>query len=93
VGYLRSLLLLAIGLMSLAIVVSVVISWLRAAGLRVPYSNPLVRAIEGAADLMLRPIRNAFPTAAGGLDFSPAVALVILQILAMVIRRMPIASP
>jgi uncharacterized protein YggT (Ycf19 family) len=90
---LRQLLLLAIGLMSLAVVISVVISWLRAAGVRVPYSNSLTRAIEGTADLMLRPIRNAFPTTAGGLDFSPVVALVILQILAMAVRRLPIAFP
>lgn len=92
-GYLRQLLLLAVWLMSLAVILSVVISWLRAAGVRVPYANPLIRAVDSAADVMLRPIRNAFPTTAGGLDFSPVVALIILQILAMVIRRMPIASP
>lgn len=92
-AYLRQLLLPAVWLMSLAVILSVVLSWLRAAGVRVPYSNPLIRAIEGAADLMLRPIRNAFPTTAGGLDFSPVVALIILQILAMAIRSVSIASP
>ncbi len=79
--YLRTLILLAIWLMSMVIFASVIISWLRATRVRVPYSNPLIQAIEGLADLMLRPIRNAFPTAAGGLDFSPMVAIIILYIL------------
>lgn len=92
-AYLQWLLLLAVWLMSAAIVLSVVISWLRAARVHVPYSNPVVRAIEELGDLMLRPIRNTFRTTAGGLDFSPVVALIILQILAMAIRRLPIASP
>lgn len=84
----RQLLLLAISLMMAAIIGSVIISWLRAAGLRLPYSNPLVRAIEGAADLILRPIRNAFPITGGGLDFSPMVAIIILEILRRIIARL-----
>ncbi len=86
--YLRELLLLAIWLMSMAILVSVVISWLRAAGVRVPYGNPILRLIDNTADLMLRPIRNAFPTSSGGLDFSPMVAIVILYILRMLVVRL-----
>ena len=91
--HLQRLLLLAIWLMSMCIIVNAIISWLRAVGVRVPYSNPLIRAIDNTADLMLRPIRNAFPTAAGGLDFSPVVALVILQIVGMLIRRLTLAGP
>ncbi len=74
--------------MSMAIFVSVIVSWLRAAGVRVPYGNPVLRIIDNTADLMLRPIRNAFPTTSGGLDFSPMVALVILYILRMLITRL-----
>ena len=59
---------------------SVIISWLRAARVNVPYSNPLVKFIEGTADLMLRPIRRNIPASGGGLDFSPVVAVVILYI-------------
>jgi len=85
VGLLRDLLLLAISAMMLAILASVVLSWLRMFRVRVPYGNPLIRAIEETADLMLRPIRNAVPATGGGLDFSPLIALLILSILRSVI--------
>jgi len=74
--------------MMLAILASVVLSWLRMFRVRVPYGNPLVRAIEETADLMLRPIRNAVPASGGGLDFSPLLALLILSILRSVIARL-----
>ena len=84
-GLLRELLLLAISAMMLAILASVVLSWLRMFRVRVPYGNPLIRAIEETADLMLRPIRNVVPASGGGLDFSPLIALLILSILRSVI--------
>jgi YggT family protein len=93
VDYLQRLLLFAILVMSAAIIVSAVISWLRASGLRLPYSNPLIRTVDALADLMLRPIRNAFPTAAGGLDFSPMVALIILYILRILVMRLTTMGP
>ncbi len=74
------LLFLLINSLSLAILASVVISWLRFFGLRISYSNPVVRIIQETADLILRPIRRAIPTAAGGMDFSPVVAILLLQI-------------
>ena len=87
-GPLRSLIELAIWVMMMAILGSIIISWLRAFRARIPYGNPLVRAIEGTADLMLNPIRRAFPTTGGGLDFAPMVAIVILYILRQVIARL-----
>ena len=84
----RSVLLLAINIMTLVILASVILSWLRMFGTRIPSYHPVVRAIEDTADLMLRPIRNAFPTSGGGLDFSPMVALIILYILRTLIRRL-----
>ena len=87
-GLLRELLLLAVSVMMLAILASVVISWLRMFRVHIPYGNPLLRAVEETADLMLRPIRNAMPTTGGGLDFSPLVALMILSILRAVIARL-----
>lgn len=71
---------LALWVMMMAILGSIVISWLRAFRVNVPHTNPLVRAIEDTADLMLRPIRRSIPTAGGGLDFAPMIALVILYI-------------
>lgn len=78
----------AIWLMMAAIFGSVIISWLRGFGVRVPYTHPAVRLIEGTAELLLGPIRRALPTTAGGLDFSPMVALLVLYILEAVIRRL-----
>jgi YggT family protein len=78
----------AITLMMAAILGSIIISWLRSFGVRVPYTNPLVRAIEGTADVMLRPIQRHLPTAAGGFDFSPVVAFLLLYILQAVIARL-----
>ncbi len=86
--FVRVLLQYAITLMMLAIIASVIISWLRAFRVQVPYGNPLVRAIEETAELMLRPIRRAIPTAGGGLDFSPLIALIILSILQRIVARL-----
>lgn len=78
----------AIFVMTLAIFGSVIISWLRASRVRVPYDNPLVRAVEGLADLMLRPVRERLPVAGGGFDFSPMVALLILYALRSIVGRL-----
>ncbi len=87
-GLFRELLSFAISAMMLAILASVVLSWLRMFRVRVPYGNPVVRAIEETADLMLRPIRKAIPASGGGLDFSPLIALMILSILRSAIARL-----
>jgi len=84
---LRMLVEYAISVMIFIIFASVVISWLRVARVRVPYGNPVIRAIDGAAEAMLRPIRRAIPVAGGGLDFSPMVALILLYILRRIIAR------
>jgi len=57
------------------------------ARVRVPYGHPVVRVIDGAAEAMLRPIRRALPASAGGLDFSPMIALLLLYILRRIIAR------
>ena len=93
VFYVQRLLLLAIWVMSAAILVSVVVSWLRAARVSVPYSNPVVRAVEELAELLLRPLRNMLPVAAGGLDFSPVVALIILQVVRSLVLRLTGSVP
>jgi len=79
---------MAIWVMMLAIFGSVIISWLRAARVNVPYGNPVVKIIEETADLMLRPIRRHIPTTGGGLDFSPIVAVMILYILRALVNRL-----
>jgi len=84
----KNLLLFAIWLMTMMIFGTVIISWLRMFGVHVPRYNPIVRAVEETADLMLRPIRNAVQTTGGGLDFTPMVAILILYILRIIILRL-----
>ena len=84
-GMLQVLIHYAILAMMAAILGSIILSWLRVARVRVPYGHPLVRLIEETADLMLRPIRRAIPASAGGLDFSPMIALILLSILRRIV--------
>ena len=46
--------------------------------------HPLRRALDSFVDPMLAPIRRVVPPA-GGLDFSPAILLIVLQILGRVL--------
>ncbi len=64
-----------IDLYSLIVIASVIVSWL---GL--PPHNPLVRWTALLTEPLLAPIRSILP-AMGGLDFSPMVLLILLQIL------------
>ena len=46
--------------------------------------HPLRRALDSFVDPMLAPIRRVVPPV-GGLDFSPAILLIVLQILGRVL--------
>lgn len=59
---------------SLIVLVAVVLSWIR-----VPYNNPLVQAVRMLTEPLLDPIRRVLPPV-GGLDFSPFVLLILLQV-------------
>ncbi len=80
-------LILVIEVMIFTIIGSVIISWLRAAGVRVPYYHPVVRAVESLAETMLRPLRHTFPMTGGGFDFTPMAAIILLEILRRIIER------
>ena len=84
VGHLLNLI---ISFLTLAIFASVAISFLRMFGVRVPYYHPVVRIIEETADLILKPIRRHVPTAGGGWDFSPLVAILLLEIARRIINQ------
>ena len=60
---------------SLIVLARVLMSWVNID----PYS-PLARAIIDITEPVLQPIRNILPPA-GGLDFSPIIAIVLLQML------------
>ena len=69
------LLLSIINLYSLVVVAAVVISWLQ-----LPASNPIAQIIDTLTEPALKPIRRVLPPVSG-IDFSPMVLLLGLQIL------------
>ena len=79
-----------IQIINLLVFVRILMSWLPMAGIRLdPYSNPLVRVIFQLTDPILEPFRRLIP-AMGGIDFSPIVAILVLNVLGdLVISLMP----
>lgn len=64
-----------IDLYSLVVLAAVVLSWIR-----VDPRHPLAMVVHSLTDPVLAPIRRALPPI-GGLDFSPMVLLLVLQVL------------
>lgn len=82
------LLILLLWLLSIILVVSVIFSWIRFAGGRVPSYNPIVRFIDRVSDAILDPIRQLQDRLLRSMgvrylpiDFSPLVALLVIQFL------------
>ena len=63
-----------IDLYSLIVLGAVILSWFH-----LPSGNPVVQFVNRFTEPLLQPIRRALP-AIGGLDFSPVVLLIGLQI-------------
>jgi len=63
-----------IDLYSVVVFVAVVLSWLQ-----LPHDNPLVRVARALTEPLLAPIRRVLP-ALGGVDLSPMVLLILLQV-------------
>ncbi len=81
-------LILVIRILVIIIFISVIFSWIRAFGGRVPRYNPVVRFIDRIADAILDPIRqvqNRITRSMGvgfmPIDFSPLIAIILLQLL------------
>jgi YggT family protein len=66
---------LLVQLYSFVILARVLMSWVRID----PYS-PLARTIYDLTEPVLAPVRNLLPPA-GGLDFSPIIVIILLQVL------------
>ena len=67
--------LILIDLYSLVVIGAVIVSWMR-----LPPSHPIAGVIYTLTEPVLAPIRRTLP-AMGGLDFSPMVLLLGLQLL------------
>jgi YggT family protein len=64
-----------IDLYSLVIIAAVVVSWID-----VPRDHPAVKLLRNVTEPVLAPVRGVLPQT-GGIDFSPIVVLIGLQLL------------
>ena len=64
-----------INLYSYIVIAAIVISWMQ-----LPPTNPIVQLVHAVTEPVLGPLRRALPPM-GGLDFSPMVLLIGLQLL------------
>jgi YggT family protein len=60
----------------LIVLVNAILSWVRPD----PY-NPIVMFLDRVSDVVCSPIRRLIPTALGGIDFAPFIAMLILWFL------------
>ncbi len=80
--YLANTINILFGLINLAILIRVIISWVQPD----PF-NPVVRFIYQITEPILLPFRRLIPPT-GGLDFSPLIAFFVLEFLRRFIMRM-----
>lgn len=76
---LANFVLLLATVLSLLILARVIISWVMPGG-----GGSLVAFVYAATEPILAPIRNMLP-ATGGFDFSPMIAILLLQLIARVV--------
>ncbi len=63
-----------IDLYTVVVIVAVIVSWFQ-----LPPDNPVTRVVRMLTEPVLAPIRKLMPSV-GGLDFSPMILLILLQI-------------
>ncbi len=68
---------------ALAILARVLLSWLPMAGVQIDPYHPLIRFLYQITDPILEPLRRF--TTFGMMDFSPIVALILLQVIRRVL--------
>jgi len=68
-------------LLVLLVIVAVILSYFMD-----PY-HPVRRSIDGVVEPMLAPIRRVVPSL-GGLDFSPLVLIILIQLISTIIIRL-----
>jgi YggT family protein len=73
----------ALQLLTLLIIVRAVLSWIPS----VDYGHPLIGAIMRVTDPVLLPLRRVIPPL-GGLDLSPIVAILLVQLAGQLLIRM-----
>ncbi|MCL6741384.1 YggT family protein [Sphingomonas sp. RB56-2] len=74
-------------LLSILVIVQVIVSWLVAfnvVNLHQPFVRALYTGMERVTEPVYRPIRKVLPDF-GGLDFSPIVLLLLIQVISMLV--------
>lgn len=64
---------------NLLILARILMSWLPMAGIRIDPYNPIVQFLVQSTDIFLEPFRRVIPPL-GGMDFSPIVAILVLNL-------------
>ena len=70
-----------LSLLSLAILIRALLSWVAP-----DPRNPIVQALDAITEPILQPLRQVMPRA-GGIDFTPMVAIILLQVIAALVRN------
>ena len=81
------ILLFLLRLLSIVVIVQVILSWLVAfnvVNLHQPFVRALNTALDRITDPLYRPLRKIMPDF-GGIDFSPLVLLLLIQVASMLI--------
>ncbi len=72
----------AVQLLTLLIVVRAILSWIPTTD----YGHPIIRVVMRTTDPVLEPVRRILPPL-GGLDLSPIVAILLLQLVGQLVTR------
>lgn len=83
IGATASVLEVLLNAVLIIVLINALLSWVR-----IDTSNPIVALLERVSDAVCNPIRRLFPTAAGGIDFAPFIAMLVI----MFIQRFAIRS-
>jgi YggT family protein len=67
-------------LLSLAILIRALLSWVMP-----DPRNPIAQALDVITEPILQPLRQVMPRT-GGIDFTPMVAIILLQVIASLLR-------
>ncbi len=74
IGMLANLLDFAMQALMLVLLVNAILSWFPGAR-----DNPIADVLERISGVVCDPVRRAFPTAFGGIDFAPLLVMILLQ--------------
>jgi len=73
IGALAQVLDIVLNVLLLIILINALLSWVRP-----DPNNPIVEMLQRVSDFVCDPIRRLFPTSAGGIDFAPFIAMLLI---------------